>query len=332
MQENNLTICICAYNAEKYIVKTLRSLYEQTYRDFDFLLIDDCSSDKTQEVVQAFIDEHQWASARIVHLDENGGLAHGRHVAEKLVNTEYLGFFDADDLALPTYVEKLYSRIQQDPNCMAVGCFCEYIDEQGKRIGGGIHIGNITPEEFYDRASREKLMFMSASSLIRVSDMKRAGGRNINGFPSGKPRYQDMCEDLDLWTRMSDFYKEGKYIVVVPEVLFQYRKMVSSMSANGRAMSMRMRHIKCNLKRRRRGEAELSFIDYLASLTTWQKIKYAYSDWSQGFYKQAGFRYMQKHYLRFMWNFGCAALFNPGYFLQKMKHNAKNNPGVEGKK
>lgn len=319
----NLTICVCAYNAEKYIVKTLNSLYNQTYSDFDFLFIDDCSTDDTHRKVQSYFYEHPYINAKIIHLSKNRGLAYGRKIAERLVTTEYILFFDADDLALPHYVEKLYMRIQQDAHCMAVGCYCEYIDDAGNLIGGGIRIGSKTPEEFRNRAAKEKLMFMSASSIIRVSDMRQAGGRRIEGFPSGKPRYQDMCEDLDLWTRMSDFFKDGKYIVVVPEVLFQYRKMASSMSANGRAMSMRMRHIKCNLKRRRRGEAELTFIDYLDSLTTWQKVKYAYSDWSQGFYKQAGFHYMKKNYLRFLLNFSCAALFNPGYFLQKMKHNMK---------
>ena len=130
-----------------------------------------------------------------------------------------------------------------------------------------------------------------------------------------------MCEDLDLWTRMSDFYREGKYMLVIPEVLFQYRKMPTSMSANGHAMAMRMRHIKCNLKRRRAGLDELTFIDYMASLTSWQKIKYGYEDWGQSFYKRAGFHYMRKNHFRFLWNIGCAALFAPGYFLQKIKNN-----------
>lgn len=319
---NKLTICICAYNAERYIRETLESLYNQTFRHFDFLLIDDASTDCTATIVQEFIDSHQWTNARIERLKENGGLAHGRHYAEQIVKTEFIGFFDADDLALPTYVEKLLTQLQSDEKCMAVGCYCEYIDEHSKRIGGGIYVGCKTREVFFERAQKEKLMFMSASSIIRVADMKRAGGRSIEGFPPGKPRYQDMCEDLDLWTRMSDFYKERKYLLVIPEVLFQYRKMPTSMSANGAAMNMRMRHIKCNLKRRRREKKALTFIDYLASLTPWQKLKYAYADWSQGFYKRAGFHYTQKHYLRFLWSFGCAALFNPLFFLQKIKNNA----------
>lgn len=318
---NNLTICICAYNAEKYIEQTLESIYQQSFHDYDFLFIDDCSTDRTKEITESFLSSHEWINAKIVTQSKNMGLAYGRHTAEKIVKTDLLLFFDADDIALPRYVEKLVKTIMDDDKCMAVGCYCEYISENSKRFGGGIFIGSKNKEEFFERAKKEKLIFMSASSIIRVSDMKLAGGRNINGFPPGKPRYQDMCEDLDLWTRMSDFYKDGKYIVVIPEVLFQYRKMPSSMSANGHAMSMRMRHIKCNLKRRRAGLAELTFIDYIASLTTWQKIKYGYEDWGQNFYKQAGFHYLQKNYFRFLWNIGCAALFVPGYFLQKLAKN-----------
>lgn len=324
---HNLTICICAYNAERYIVETLQSLYDQTYRDFDFLLIDDCSTDNTRKVVQDFIAEHQWAGARDVHLEANGGLAAARRYAETHCATEYLGFIDADDVMLPNAVGRMMSVIASDENCLSVSGYCKYMTPEGKEMPGGIFIGATSKEKFLEQAKNEKLIFRPPMNISRVEWIRRAGCRAVEGFPSGKPRYQDMCEDLDLWTRMSDFYTEGKYEIVIPEVLFQYRKMVSSMSANGRAMSMRMRHIKCNLKRRRRGETELTFIDYLANLTPWQKIKYAYSDWSQGFYKQAGFHYMQKHYLRFLWNFGCAAVFNPEYFLQKMKYNRRAQIG-----
>lgn len=322
---NKLTVCICAYNAELYIGQTLQGLFEQTFRDFDLLIINDCSTDHTVRVIEKFFADHHWKQTKIVTLPENMGLAYGRHYAEKIIETDFLLFFDADDIALPGYVEKLMQRITSDDNCMAVGCYCEYISESSKRIGGGIFVGAKTKNEFFKRAKNEKLIFMSASSIIRVSDMRLAGGRNVSGFPPGKPRYQDMCEDLDLWTRMSDFYKEGKYIIVLPEVLFQYRKMPSSMSANGHAMSMRMRHIKCNLKRRRAGSDELTFIDYMATLSRWQKIKYAYEDWGQNFYKQAGFHYLQKNYFRFLWNIGCAALLVPGYFLQKIKNNIKSH-------
>ena len=321
--KTSLTFCICAYNAERYIRETLESLFNQTSRVFDLWVVDDASTDQTRTICEKFFIEHQWSCAKVITLPENGGLAAGRRYAEMHIKTEYIGFIDADDVMLPHAVERMMDVIEADENCMSISGYCSYISPTGNDIHGGIFIGATSKEVFFEQAAKEKLMFRPPMNISRVSWIRRAGCRAVEGFPDGKPRYQDMCEDLDLWTRMSDFFKEGKYMLVLPEVLFKYRKIPSSMSANGIAMNMRMRHIKCNLKRRRRGEAEYTFIDYLSSLTPWQRMKYAYSDWSQGFYKQAGFHYMKKNYLRFLLNFGCAALFNPSYFLQKMKHNVK---------
>lgn len=316
-----LTICICAYNAEKYLCETLDSLYRQTFRDFILWIIDDASTDGTRALAEHYFEEHQWKDARITTLPQNGGLARARNYAENHVDTEFLGFIDADDVAMPQTVEKMFSYMCSHPDCMTVSIYCEYISPASEKIGGGIFIGPTTPQQFFDRAGHKKLMFIPPCNISRVEYIRRAGCRAINGFPSGKVRYQDMCEDLDLWTRMSDFYSEGKYIVVLPEVLLRYRKMPSSMSANSRAMSSRIRQIKANLLRRRAGSPELSYVDYIAGLNRVQRIWYAYSDWSSGLYKQAGFYYLNKCYFRFFCCVCGTLLFNPGYFIQKLKKN-----------
>ena len=318
---NDLTVCICAYNATKYIEETLTGLYNQTFRDFDLWIINDCSTDDTALVAEKFFAAHNWENTKIVTLPQNGGLAAARRFAENAVETEFIGFIDADDIPLPLAIEKMFTKITSDENCMTVSCYCEYISPEAKKIGGGIFIGPTDKEKFNFLAENEKLMFIPPFNISRVKYIRAAGCRATEGFPAGKPRYQDMCEDLDLWTRMSDRYRDGKYIVVIPEVLFQYRKMPSSMSADGHAMSMRMRHIKSNLKNRRAGLPQQTFIEFTDSLTRWQRTKYRYTDWSQGFYKSAGFHYLQKNYIRFVFNMICAAIFAPGYFLQKMSHN-----------
>lgn len=319
---NNLTVCICVYNAERLIEETLAALARQSFRDFDLLVVNDCSTDHTVEIVGKFADEHPEMAIKIVALPENGGLAAARHYAEFSVDTEFLCFVDADDIPYPDAIEKMYNRIQEDADCIAVGVHCEYIDVNAKKIGGGIFIGPKSKEEFMSLAGNKKLMFLSPFNISRLEYIRKVGGRAVDGFPTGKPRYQDMCEDLDLWTRMSDFYKEGKYIVAIPEVLLQYRKMVTSMSSDTNAMNMRMRHIKTNLLRRRAGEKELPFVEFIQQITLWQKIKYAYEDVTTGFYKKAGFYYMNKKYFRFMIYFGGCALSNPRYFMQKICRNA----------
>ncbi|MCI5779184.1 MAG: glycosyltransferase family 2 protein [Lentisphaeria bacterium] len=318
--EYDLTICICAYNAEKYIAETLESLLAQSCTNFKLLVVDDCSTDRTLSIIQSFKNKG-WRDFEIISLSRNGGLAHARKIAEQVVKTEFMQFVDADDLVLPHSAERLRNYLLANQQCMAVGCWAEYINENSEKIGGGIFLGPQSREEFFSLVKNNKLIFISASAMFRTEIAKRVGGRALAGFPNDGIRYQDMCEDLDLWMRMSDLYIEGKYIVVLPEVLLLYRKIPKSVSTNSYAMLLRIKHIKYNLLRRRSGNSELSFSDYMKQLSRWQRTCYAYVDWTLGLYKQAGFFYMKKNFLLFILYMGCATLFNPMYVWDKIRKN-----------
>lgn len=316
----DLTVAICVFNGETYITKTLESFYNQTLGDFELLVVDDCSTDETATVVKKFIEEHGWDRCSIVTLPQNIGLAGARKYAEQHIETDLILDFDADDVALPHLVERLIGVMRQQPDCMGVGCYCDYIDEHDKLMGGGFYIGPRTKRDFMEKASAEKLMFLH-HPMYRRSDARSVGGRSVTGFPTGPIRYQDMCEDLDLWTRMSDLYTEGKYFIVVPEPLFHYRKHAHSMSANSGPMNERMRHIKANLKRRRSGLAELSFPDHVESQNLWRRFRNALHDNSCDHFKRAGFFYLKRQYLSFLTNLTLAAALSPSYVYQKLRSN-----------
>ena len=318
---NQLTVCICVYNGEKYITETLESICSQTFQEFDLWIINDCSTDNTLHVIEDFFANRENINVKVTTLTENGGLANARRVAEQSVDTPFICFIDADDIAYPQAIEKMFDLINSQPDCMTVSAYCEYISPDSKKIGGGIFIGPTTREKFIEKAAGNKLMFIPPFNISRTEFISKAGFRSVDGFPPGKPRYQDMCEDLDLWCRMSDFYKLGKYMLVIPEVLMKYRKFPQSVSADSRAMNWRMRHIKNNLILRRSGKEELNFVDYMAKVTGWQKIKYFFKDFGSDFYKQAGFCYMQKRYCSFVWYFMLAAVISPGYVIQKITNN-----------
>ena len=254
------------YNAEKYIEETLACIMAQTMQDFHLLIVNDCSTDGSVECVKRFFKQNP-RQYELVSLPENRGLCAGRRFVEEHATTKYLLFVDADDWPLPYFVEKLYKKIISDDKLIAVGCYLQYIDLYGRRIKGGIFLGETTKDSFFQKARNGKLIFMASTSLYDREIALSVGGHNINGFPKGKPRYQDLCEDLDLWTRMSDLYTEGKAIVVIPEVLYYYRKG-DGISLSSLGMLLRMRHIKMNLKRRRKGLDEWSFIDFRAQLST----------------------------------------------------------------
>lgn len=317
--KTDLTLAICMYNAEKYIEETLLCIMAQTKQDFFLMIINDCSTDSSANVVNRFFVEHP-RQYEIVNLPENRGLAFGRRYVEEHADTKYLLFVDADDCPLPLFVEKLYDKISSDSQLMAVGCYLEYMNLDGKKTKGGIFIGETSKNGFYQKALKEKLIFMASTSIYNREVALSVGGHNIDGFPEGKPRYQDLCEDLDLWTRMSDLYVDGKAIIVVPEVLYKYRKG-DGISTGAYGMLLRMRHIKTNLKRRRSGEKELSFIDFQNSLSEKEIVSLKKEATSVNSFRNAYYYLKKGNFLLFIKNIFISIYNNPKYMMDKIKHN-----------
>lgn len=316
----DLTLAICMYNAEKYIEETLGCLMAQTVQSFHLLIVNDCSTDNSVRVVEDFFRRNP-RQYELVNLVKNGGLCAGRRYVEEHATTRYILFVDADDCPYPTLVEKLYGKITSDDDLIAVGCHLEYIDSNGKKMKGGIFLGETTKKGFYEKAANEKLIFMQPTAIYDRETALQVGGHNITGFPEGKPRYQDLCEDLDLWTRMSDLYKEKKAIVVVPEILCRYRKHEQALSANSLGMILRMRHIKTNLKRRRRGERELSFIEFRETMSE-EKLKKLEKEAQAANRLRNAYYYLKKGNAILFVRDLCISIYNnPAYIVDKVKHN-----------
>lgn len=261
----DLTLAICMYNAAQYLQATLVSVLQQTKRDFHLLIIDDCSTDDSCDMATRILQANS-RQYELIRFEKNGGIGHARHFAERHATTKYMMFLDADDILYPDAIKKLYAKICSDPDLMAVGCYLEYINQKGKKIGGGIFLGEKTKEGFYEKAKNKKLIFMQPTAIYEREVALSVGGYKIDGYPAGRPRYQDFCEDLDLWTRMSDLYTENKAIVVIPEVLCKYRKVGSGLSSSSLNMILKMKYVKQNLLRRRANEQELSFIEFYNSI------------------------------------------------------------------
>ena len=263
-KEFELTLAICMYNAEKYIEETLCSIMKQTMQDFHLLIIDDCSIDKSVVLVQRFFEHHP-RQFELCTMESNQGIAYARNFALHHADTKYLIFIDADDCPLPQLVEKEYDALASDQELIAVSSWLQFVDANCNHIKGGLFIGDTTKNAFMERAKAAKRIFLPIQTMFDRECAIRVGGFCCDGFPEGKPRYRDFCEDLDLWTRMSDLYVEGKYMLVLPEVLYLYRK-IDGLSSNHFNMIIKMEYTKINLRRRRRGESNLSFIEFFDSI------------------------------------------------------------------
>jgi len=315
-----LTLAICVYNAERYIEETLLSVIRQSANDFHLLIVNDCSTDQSIAKIEAFFKKYP-RQYELVSFDENRGICHARHFAERHAETRYMMFLDADDILMPDAIKKMWSKIQSDPDLMAVGCYLDYIDGNGKKIGGGLYLGDTEKDGFYAKAAAGKLIFMQPTAIYDRTTALRVGGYVLDGFPDGKPRYQDFCEDLDLWTRMSDLYTEGKAIVVIPETLCLYRKS-GGLSSNSLNMILKMRYIKNNVKRRRKGEKALSFIQLHKTLIDSglmggvKREAYAADSLRNGV-----LLIRQRKFISGAMMVLKSIIVNPSYFIEKFKHN-----------
>ena len=157
---NNVTVIICCYNAEAYLEETLLALNNQKFKEFDILIIDDCSIDNTSRLIRSYITSNN-IHADIVTFDVNKGIANARKFALEYINTTYYIFLDSDDIPYPQLIGRLYHKIENDPDLMAVGCYLEYIDKHGSKIGGGLYIGEKTKEAFLEKLKRKNLFSCS---------------------------------------------------------------------------------------------------------------------------------------------------------------------------
>ncbi len=317
----DLTFAICMYNAEQYIDETLQSVINQTMQDFHLLLVDDCSTDCTVEKVKHFFS--QYPRQYELHLfKENQGIAYARNFALNTSTTKYFIFIDSDDIAYPDLLKKEYTLITSDQELMAVSSWLEYIDNKGNKINGGLFIGATDKEIFRQKAIKGKRIFLPIQTMFERECAICVGGFNCEGFPEGKPRYRDFCEDLDLWTRMSDLYAEGKAIITIPEVLYKYRK-ANGLSSNHFTMIIKMQYIKFNVRRRRNGEKDVSFVEYYNGLSN-DELSKLKRDATAADTLRNGVFYLKEHkLLKAFILISKSIWYRPSYIMNKLKSNLK---------
>ena len=113
LDKNNILVSIITpvYNSEKYIGDTIKSVLSQTHTNWELIIVDDCSSDHTEEVVKSFTDSR----IRYFRLDKNSGAAIARNKALEYAKGKYIAFLDADDMWKPDKIEKqLYFMLENN--------------------------------------------------------------------------------------------------------------------------------------------------------------------------------------------------------------------------
>lgn len=130
MASPKISIIMPVYNVEKYIEKSINAVLEQSFTDFELLLIDDCTPDKSGEICDVFakLDNR----IKVVHLSENGGVSNARNTLMKIAGGEYICFLDSDDYFDRNMLSVLVESVTKNPaKAVIFGLVEEYFNEAG---------------------------------------------------------------------------------------------------------------------------------------------------------------------------------------------------------
>ena len=120
MDQPILSIIVPAYNIEKYLKRCLDSIINQSYKNFECIIVNDGSTDRTRTIC----DEYAKKDSRIIVIhQENGGLSVARNKAMKVVRGKYVSFVDGDDYIMKTYCETLINLLEDNDADVAK---CDY--------------------------------------------------------------------------------------------------------------------------------------------------------------------------------------------------------------
>lgn len=205
-----VNVIVPIYNAEKHLKLTLDSLVNQTLDSYELILINDGSTDNSQEIIDAY--KTKYPTLIRSYSKPNGGIAQTRNFGLHQVNSEYFGFVDSDDIVEPNMFEKLYiSAIENKSDCVFSDFYWTYPDYE-TRTNDGPYIDN-----------KEIMIKMFATlwnKLYRTDFVKQLDIQ----FPDGY-RY----EDASFLYRLAPFIKKWSY-VNVPFV--HYRQTIGSITHN----------------------------------------------------------------------------------------------------
>lgn len=177
-----ISIVIPLYNKAHTITETLKSIFDQTFQEFEIIIVDDGSTDNGVNIIEELTNDSR---IKIIQ-QSNQGVSSARNRGVKESKYEYIAFLDGDDQWLPEYLTKMHQAIKSFPEC---GMFCcaGYVRDKG-----GEHLrlaqkykNKIQKIDFFENPG----VFLHTSATI----VSKSAFNNTNGFPIGMKRNQDFA-------------------------------------------------------------------------------------------------------------------------------------------
>lgn len=165
MAENKkVSIITCFYNEEKYLTKAIDSVLAQTYSNFELILVNDGSTDRSDEIVKSYHDN------RIIYISYEGNKhqSYARNRGIEAATGDYIGFFDGDDVMIPTKIEKQVKYLDENPDVILVSGGYAYMDREGN-VSDEI----VVPQYLRDEEIKAQMLFRNCIAFAGAALLRK---------------------------------------------------------------------------------------------------------------------------------------------------------------
>ena len=205
-----ITVLTIVYNGERYLREAIDSILCQTCKDFEYILVDNNSTDSTPRILKDYSDKDN----RIKVIRETKqGVLYARNAGLRVTRGDWVAVLDADDVALPNRLERQLGFMEKNPDVVLVGSGCFMIDEVGKHLKQYRY--PLSHKSLVECLENRKAFFPHSSAFFKKVAVTQLGGYR---FPH--------AEDYDLWFRLSE---KGR-ISCIEQPLIKLRRFVVSRS------------------------------------------------------------------------------------------------------
>jgi glycosyltransferase involved in cell wall biosynthesis len=205
IEEKKVTVIMPFYNCEAFLDESISSILNQTFRDFEFIIINDASTDDSDAIVKKYLTD-----TRIKYIvnKSNQGITKNLNMALGMAFTEIIARMDGDDVAMNQRLQEQYDFLLAHPDISFVGSFVKIINEQGIQTDQRTKLTN--PEEIRKTAIYYNPLVHPAV-MFRKSAVEGLGGYSLD---------YSRAQDMHLWLRA---IYSGYRISNVPKYLLSYR-------------------------------------------------------------------------------------------------------------
>ncbi len=229
MSENiKVSIIIPVHNVEKYIDDTINSVLNQSYKNWEMILVDDCSSDNSVKVIEKYLNDER---IKLIKQDENVRAALTRNRGIEEATGDYIAFLDSDDIWIPEKLEKQLKFIKEYDCAFSFTAY-EFGNEAAQPTGKIVHV----PSKLTYKKALSRTVIFTSTVIFDLTKIDKEMIKMVN-VPS---------EDTATWWKI---LRNGYVAYGLEEVLTIYRRPPKTLSSNKKVAIKRIWNLYRNVEK-----------------------------------------------------------------------------------